>query len=140
MRTVLLALTFFAFVFAFANRDGHASIGHVQGGRNMDSLRGKTVRWTFIDGPVAGTRFEHTFHDDGSVVWRVLDGQGKGASAQEKRYATLQVAQDVHTVSYLAASGHTLTVVLNLATGRMFGFASNNTDWYPLTGTFEVVQ
>jgi hypothetical protein len=52
----------------------------------------------------------------------------------------MQVTEDVHAVSYLAASGHTLTVVLNLATGRMWGFASNNTDWYPLTGTFEVVQ
>ena len=100
----------------------------------MDSLGGKTLRWTSTDGPVAGTLFEHTFHDDGSVVWRVLEGQGKGASAQEKRYATMQVTEDVHTVSYLAASGHTLTVVLNLATGRMCGFASNNTDWYHWLG------
>lgn len=106
----------------------------------MESLRGMTVRWTFTDGPVAGTLFEHTFHDDGSVVWRVLDGQGKGASAQEKRYAAMQVTGDVHIVSYLAASGHTLTVVLNLATGRIFGFASNNAEWHPLSGTFEVVQ
>ena len=106
----------------------------------MDSLRGKTLRWTFTDGPAAGILFEHTFHDDGSVVWRILEGQGKGASAQEKRYATMRVSEDVITVSYLAASGHTLTVVLNLASGRMFGFASNNTEWYPLTGTFEAVQ
>jgi len=106
----------------------------------MDSLRGKTLRWTFTDGPVAGTLFEHTFHDDGSVVWRVLEGQWKGQSAQEKRYATMQMTEDVHAVSYLAASGTTLTVVLNLASGRMFGFASNNTEWSLSTGTFEVVQ
>ena len=106
----------------------------------MDSLRGKTLRWNFTDGPVAGTLFEHTFHDDGSVVWRILDGQGRGASAQEKRYATIQVSDDVHAVSNLGASGYTLSVVLNLATGRMVGFASNNTEWYSLTGTFEVVQ
>lgn len=107
---------------------------------DMESLRGKTVRWTFTDGPVAGMVFEHTFHDDGSLVWRILEGAGKGHSAQEKRYDTKQVSQDVHSVSYLAASGHTLTVVLNLATGRMFGFASSNTEWYPVTGTFEIVQ
>lgn len=106
----------------------------------MDSLRGKTLRWTFADGPTAGTVFEHTFHDDGSVIWRVLDGPGKGHSAQENQYSTVRVADDVHTVSYLAASGYTLTVVLNLATGRMTGFASNNTEWYAQTGTFEVVQ
>jgi hypothetical protein len=135
-RLVLVTLT----VFAFANLDGHASIGHLQGGRNMDSLRGKTLRWTFTDGPGAGTLFEHTFNDDGSVVWRIIEGPGKGASKQEKRYAAAPVAADVHAVSYLAASGHTLTVVLNLATGRMVGFASNNTEWYALTGTFEVVH
>ena len=106
----------------------------------MDSLCGKTLRWTFTDGPMAGTLIEHTFHIDGSVAWRILEGEGKGVSAQEKRYAAVQVAEGVHTVSYLGKSGHTLTVALNLATGRMFGFASNNTDWQPLTGTFEVVQ
>ncbi len=106
----------------------------------MDSLRGQTLRWTFTDGPVAGTLFEHTFYDDDRVEWRVLEGPGKGQSRKEKRYAAMQVTDDVHTVSYLAESGHTLTVVLNLATRRMFGFASNNNEWFPLTGTFEVVR
>jgi MoaF N-terminal domain len=106
----------------------------------MDSLRGKTLRWAFTDGPAAGTLFEHTFHDDGTVVWRIVEGQGKGASAQEKRYATMQVTPDVHAVSYLAASGHTLTVVLDVAVGRMVGFASSNSEWYPMTGTFELVR
>jgi len=137
MRTVVLAT---ATLFALANLGGDASIGRLQGGWNMDSLRGKTLRWTFTDGPVAGILFEHTFHDDGSVVWRILEGQGKGASKQEKHYATMRVSEDVIAVSYLAASGHTLTVVLNFATGRVFGFASNNTEWDPVTGTFEVVQ
>jgi hypothetical protein len=105
----------------------------------MNSLRGKTVRWTFTDEPGSGTVYEHTFHPDGSVVWRIVEGQGKGASAQEKQYATMQVAEDVHAVSYLAASGDTLTVVLNLTTGRAFGFASNNKAWYSFTGTFELM-
>ena len=52
--------------------------------------------------------------------WRILDGPGKGASAQEKQYAAVQVSENVHAVSYLGKSGHTLTVVLNFATGRMF--------------------
>ena len=52
----------------------------------------------------------------------------------------MPVADNVQMVSYLAASGHTLTVVLNLATGRMFGFGSNEKEWLPMTGTFEVVQ
>src|SRR5262245_25714518 len=104
---------------------GHASASRRQGGRNMESLRGKTVRWTFTDGPTAGIRFEHTLHDDGSITWRALDGPWEGASRQEKQYAAIQVAEQVQAISYLAASGHTLTVVLNFATGRMVGFGSN---------------
>ena len=106
----------------------------------MDSLRGKTLRWTFTDGPGAGTVYEHTCHEDGSVVWRVVEGPGKGHSAQEKRYAAMQVSEHVQALSYLAISGYTLTVALNHETGRVIGFASNDKEWYPLTGTFEAVQ
>jgi len=106
----------------------------------MDSLRGKTLQWTFADGPVAGMQFEHTFHDDGSVTWRILEGQGKGHSAREERYAAMPVSEDVSVVSYRGRSGHTLTVALNFSTGRMFAFASNNSDWHHQTGTFEVVR
>jgi hypothetical protein len=30
--------------------------------------------------------------------------------------------------------------VLNLDNGQMFGFASNNKEWYPLKGTFEFIK
>ena len=106
----------------------------------MDSLRGTTLRWSFADGPMAGTLVEHTLHDDGGITWRILEGQGEGVSAREQHCASMQVADNVHTVSYLAASGHTLTVVLNLTTGRVFGFGSNDKAWHAMTGTFEVVQ
>jgi hypothetical protein len=105
----------------------------------IETLRGKTVRWTFSDGQVAGMRFEHTFNEDGSVVWRIVDGPGKGASAREARCATDRVSDAVHTISYLAASGHTLTVVLDLATGHLIGFASNDKEWSSQRGTFEVM-
>jgi hypothetical protein len=106
----------------------------------MEWLRGKTVRWTFDNGPVAGMLFEHALNDDGTVVWRALDGPWKGQSSQEQRYAAMQISDDVHALSYLAKSGHTLTVVLNLSTGRACGFASSNNDWHSMTGTFEIVQ
>lgn len=43
----------------------------------MDSLRGATIRWMFAEPPVAGMKFEHTFRDDGTLVWRVIEGPGK---------------------------------------------------------------
>ena len=101
----------------------------------MDSLRGATVRWMFVEPPVAGMKFEHTFREDGTLVWRVLEGPGKGASGEEQRYATVKIADGVHAVSYLAASGHTLSVVVDFNTGRVVAFGSDNKEWHPLTGT-----
>ena len=105
----------------------------------MESLRGKTVRWRFADGPAAGMLFEHVFNEDGTLVWRALDGAWKGASSQEQRYGATKISDDVHAVSYLSKSGNTLTVLLNLATGQAFGFASSSSGWHSMTGTFEVI-
>ena len=87
-----------------------------------------------------GATYEHVFHEDGTVVWRVIEGPAKGKSQREKNYTAVRVADDVHAVSYLAASGYTLTVVLNFKDNRMFGFASNDKEWFPMKGTFEVVE
>ncbi len=105
-----------------------------------DSIRGKTLRWTFADGPMAGIPCEHTFNEDGSVVWRILGGPMKGSSAQEKEYAAVKIDEEVYTISYLGASGHALTVVLNFKNKHMNGFASNDKTWCSMTGTFEIVR
>jgi hypothetical protein len=106
----------------------------------MDSLAGKTIQWTFDDGPVAGTTFEHTFASDGSVTWTIVDGPHKGASAREKSYAAMKVNDKTLAISYLGASGHTLTVVLNLDNSRLVGFASDGKQWTAMTGTYRFVQ
>lgn len=101
-----------------------------------DPLSGKTIRWTFTDGPIPAS-FEHTFRKDGSLVWRVLDGPMKGGSGEEKKYSTTRVADDVYAVSYLAASGHTLTVIMNLREKRVWGYASSEKTWFALHGTMD---
>jgi hypothetical protein len=106
----------------------------------MTSLSGRSIRWTFVDGPTAGVTFEHTLNADGSIVWRALDGAFKGASRREKAYGAVKVNDETWVVSYLAESGHTLTVVLDLASRRATGFASNDKTWDQLSGTFELVD
>ena len=103
-------------------------------------LAGKTIRWTFADGPMPGMLIEHTFDADGGVTWRFVDGPHKGASGREKSYAAAQVNDKTIALSYLAASGHTLTVILSLPDGKMFCFGSSQNDWQPLRGTFEFVS
>lgn len=106
----------------------------------MDSLAGRTIRWVFDDGSMAGITIEHSFDDDGSVTWRMMDGQHQGASGREKSYGATRVNESVWAVSYLAASGHTLTAVLDFDEGRVYGFASNNTSWESSHGRFNMVQ
>lgn len=106
----------------------------------MTSLTGKTIRWTFDDGPIPATTFEHVISDDGSVTWRIVDGPHKDATAREQSCAAVKVNERTWAVSYLGASGHTLTVVLNFDDHRAIGFASNDTSWYSLNGTFEVLD
>ncbi|MES3015128.1 MAG: hypothetical protein V4750_15560, partial [Pseudomonadota bacterium] len=48
------------------------------------ALLGRTIRWRFSDGPVAGQTFEHTFSTDGSVVWRSVDGKAPTQLHHEK--------------------------------------------------------
>ncbi len=106
----------------------------------MNSLTGKKIRWTFADGPMPNTAFEHTFNQDGSITWQIADGPHKGATATEKSYAGVKINDRTWAISYLAASGHTLTVVLNLDDGKAIAFASNDKSWYALSGTFEIVN
>ena len=112
----------------------------VQERQEMTSLSGKTIRWVFVDGPTAGATFEHTLDPDGSIVWRAVDGAFKGASRREKLYGAVRINDQTWAVSYLAESGHTLTVVLNFANHQATGFASNDKTWHQLRGTFDVVN
>ena len=104
-------------------------------------IRGKTIRLTWTAGPTKGKTHEHVFHDDGTVEWRDAASPQKGASPTEKpEYAATRVADDIYAVSYLAASGYTLTAVLNFREHKVVGFASSSKDWHPVQGTFEVVK
>lgn len=111
-------------------------------GRSEDGsfIRGKTIRLKWTQGPTKGATHEHVFHEDGTVEW-YDPKSGPGAEPKERpKYAAFQAADRVYAVSYLAASGYTLTVVLNFQNSRMVGFASSAKDWHPLEGTFEVVR
>jgi hypothetical protein len=121
---------------AFAQAPG----AHVRERQEMTSLSGRTIRWTFLAGPTAGITFEHTLNPDGSIVWRAVDGAFKGAGRREKLYGAVRINDQTWAVSYLAESGHTLTVVLNFANHQATGFASNDKTWHQLSGTFEMVN
>ena len=109
--------------------------------RGTNRVTGKTLRLTWTDGPTKGETHEHVFHPDGSVEYARLEGgQATGSYTKEKRYSAVRISDDVSLVSYLAASGFTLTVALNFADGTLAGFASNDKQWFACNGRFEVVR
>jgi hypothetical protein len=116
-----------------------------------DPLRGKTIQWTYDDGPMAGKRFEHTFGNDGTVTWRETERgtkppangkqkAGKPVTEAKAKYEVAAINDDVCAVSYLSKSGFTLTSVLDFASGTVVSFASNEKELVPQRGMFEVAE
>lgn len=109
-----------------------------------DPITGKTIRWSYEDGPTKGTRFEHVFAKDGTVTYRMLDEKPSSQNGETKtehpKYEVARVTGDVWAVSYLAPSGFTLTTVLDFDEGRIVSFASNEKQLFLQHGSFEVLQ
>ena len=116
-----------------------------------NQVSGKTIRLSWTDGPTKGTTQEHVFHKNGTVEWHSIEkdekakaapvsGDAKAAKKPDKPpYATMKVTDDICVVSYLAQSGYTLTEVLNFLDNSTVAIASNEKDWLPAHGTFEVM-
>ena len=104
------------------------------------SIRGKTVRWTFADGPMKDKLFEHTFGDDGSVTWRMPENEKPGQPGHARKSEIASLSEDVAAVSYLSESGYTLTVVLDFRSHRLVAFASNEKELTQQSGKFEIVD
>lgn len=99
-------------------------------------IRGKTIHWTFSDGPMAGTSFEHRFHVDGTVDYGM---GGKPVSGPGVAYQVGKVNDQVYCVSYLGQEGYTLSVCLDLSSGKLVAFSSNESELQMQQGTFEVL-
>ena len=99
-------------------------------------IQGKTFRFSFDDGPMAGKTIEHKFLADGGVLF---GAPGKDAEKMTRvmGYEVAPVNADVCAVSYLGTQGYTLTTILDFKTGRLVGFASNDKQLTLQHGSFE---
>ena len=111
------------------------------------AVRGKRIRMTWTAGPTQGSTHEHMFHEDGTVEWydagsgkAPSDGQKNRSATERPQYAALRVADNIYLVSYLASSGFALTVALHFGEKKIVGFATSSKDWFPIEGTFQVVN
>ena len=108
------------------------------------------MRFAWTHGPTTGKTYEHAFREDGTVEFHeVTSGKAAGresgagtapAAKKPMEYGAFRVTDSVFIVSYLSTEGYTLTVALNFDDRSMVGFASGAKEWFPLKGTFEVVE
>lgn len=90
----------------------------------IDPIKGKTVRWTYDDGPMKGKSFEHAFSADGTVTWKEA-GEAEPLPESTAKYEAAPINDDVYTVSYLSGHGWTLTTIVDTKSGAIVSFASN---------------
>jgi len=112
---------------------------------SKDSVRGRVLRFSFDDGPMAKKIFEHRFDEDGTVTFHQVES-GKTAGDKKKdgnpatKYELATVRDGVSAVSYLSSAGFTLTAVLDFATKKLVAFSSNEKVLGVQHGTFEEVS
>ena len=102
-------------------------------------VTGHSLRFKFVDGPVAGKSFDHTFSRNGQVTFREVGSDPNAKPGSADQYQVASLGQDVHAVSYLSANGHTLTVVLDYKTLKLVAFASNEKSLTLQHGMFELL-
>ena len=94
----------------------------------MNPITGHSLRFKFIDGPVAGKSYDHEFSRNGHVTFRET-----GAD----QYLVASLGPECHAVAYLSPAGHTLTTILDFKTMKLVAFASNEKSLSMQQGTFE---
>jgi hypothetical protein len=103
-------------------------------------ITGHSLRFKFIDGPVAGKSFDHNFSRNGLVTFREVGAAADAKPGQADQYLVASLNPDIHAVSYLSpASGHTLTTILDFKTLKLVAFASNEQFVAMQQGTFELL-
>ena len=102
-------------------------------------ITGHSLRFNFVDGPVAGKAFDHTFSRNGSVTFSEVGGDPNAKPGSAEQYQVASLSPDVHALSYLSGSGYTLTVLLDYKTMKFVAFASNEKSVTLQQGTFELL-
>jgi hypothetical protein len=115
-----------------------------------DRIAGRTVLFSFDDGPMAGKTFEHSFDVKGTVTFRQVGGGAEpGAERSDAKNTTEKpgtkyelgsIRDDVSAVSYRSSAGYTLTAILDFKSARFVAFSSNEKMLSMQHGTFEVAS
>ncbi|MEO7108946.1 MAG: hypothetical protein ABI183_00795 [Polyangiaceae bacterium] len=108
---------------------------------DTDPIRGKTIRFTFDDGPMAKKSVDHTFNDDGSLDFAMSgDDKKQQKPTHVDKYEVATVGSDVTIISYLGSGGYTLTVALDMKAKKLVAFSSNEKSVSVQHGSFQEIS
>jgi hypothetical protein len=102
-----------------------------------DQVRGRSLAFSWTDGPAKDSTHIHAFHEDGTVEWHSVESD---KTSERPAYMGARINDDTCLVSYLSQSGYTLTVVLDFIEESITGVASNDKCWYPVRGHFQMLS
>jgi hypothetical protein len=105
-----------------------------------DPVAGKTLVWTFSDGPMAHRSFQHRFGVDGRLTWQALGAEATGSPSDELPYEVAPLGRNGCVVSYLGDNGQTSTIALDFETQLLVAFISTATSLTMQHGTFEIID
>lgn len=88
--------------------------------------------WTKVD--FVGAKYAITYHTDGSLTWKGLEGWEKGASNTEKNYYARKIDEGIYATSMLEESLYTVTLIINTKTNTVYGYASTEKEFYKPEG------
>ena len=103
----------------------------------VNPITGHSLRFKFIDGPVAGKSYDHEFSRNGHVTFRETDADPNAKPGGADQYLVASLGPECHAVSYLSPAGHTLTTILDFKTMKLVAFASDEKSLAMQQGTFE---
>src|SRR5579864_5634251 len=113
-------------------------------------VRGKTMQWTWTEGPTHGATHEHVFHDDGTVEWRAVGGaaqqqnrapkaSGAKGTSQVRCHGRPQTGLSLCPISRRSRDIRSPSFSIS-TTRKWSGSPLGARDWYPVQGTFRVIN
>lgn len=108
---------------------------------NLNAIReGSTFVYEWTEGAYSGNVYEVTLLPEGRLTWRGLEGGEAGVSATEDQVMVREIAAGVTQVAWLESAGYTVNLIIVPAESRVFGLATNETEFYPQTGNLREVR
>lgn len=104
----------------------------------VDPFRGTTHRWEVDTGMLAGTIIDCAFHEDWSLVWRVVAGPRQGQAGRSRRFEMQRIRPRLFLLTFSILEDARLAASVDMHSLRLTGYAIRGGSCEALGGSFHV--